>query len=144
MSGHDHASHHGHVHVPRGTWDKLGIFASAACLVHCLALPLLIPLLPALALVPHTGVHALLLLPIIGLSLLALLPGYRRHRSRFVGAAALAGITLCTIAVGAEALFHIESLDVPFTVVGGMLLVGAHIANLRRMRTQTCLSGCAA
>ncbi len=142
MSAHDLHGHHGHTHLPRSTWDKLGIFASAACLVHCLALPLLIPLLPVLALVPHTGVHALLLVPIVGLSLLALLPGYRRHRSRFVGVAALAGIALCSIAVGAEAMLHIETLDVPFTVAGGLLLVGAHVVNLRRMRTQTCPSRC--
>lgn len=139
------SAHHGHDHAPRGTWDKLGIFASAACLVHCLALPLLIPLLPALALVPHTGVHALLLIPIVSLSLLALLPGYRRHRSRFVGVAALAGIALCSVAVGAEALFHIESLDLPFTVAGGLLLVSAHLANLRQMRArQLCAAGCPA
>ncbi|GAA5175440.1 hypothetical protein GCM10025771_07590 [Niveibacterium umoris] len=138
------SAHHGHDHPPRSAWDKLGIFASAACLVHCLALPLLIPLLPALALIPHTGVHALLLVPVVLLSLLALLPGYRRHRSRYVGVAAIAGVSLCSIAVGAEALFHIESLDVPFTVAGGLLLVSAHWVNLRRMRSQTDLQACPA
>ena len=126
-------AHRPHTHT-HGRWDKLGIFASGLCLVHCLALPLLLPLLPALALIPHSGMHALLLIPVIALSALAVVPGYRHHRSRRVVGLAAAGVLLCSTAVLAEALFGLEGWDMPLTVAGGMLLVSGHLSNLRLSR----------
>jgi len=138
-AGHSHAHAH-HEHGENCRWDRLGMFASAACLIHCLALPLLIPVIPLLALIPHGGVHLLLIIPVIALSLLAFIPGFRRHRSLDVIALALGGVSLCSAAVIAETFFGIESLDVPLTVAGGLLLVSAHALNLRRTRrwAQAC------
>lgn len=131
-------------HVHRSVWDKLGIATSVACLIHCLAVPLLLPLLPMLALMKHTQVHGLLLVPIVALSGLGLLPGYIRHRAHRVLVFAGVGITLCSVAVVAEAWFDIHWLDAPLTVMGGVLLISAHVANLRRIRQARCGEACAA
>lgn len=142
---HAHGDHaHSHVHQHGGLWDRLGVLASFACLIHCLALPLLLPLLPALALVPHGGVHIALLLPIVGLSLLAIVPGYRCHGLLRVVVLAGIGVTLCTAAVVAETAFGIESLDVPLTAAGGLMLVSAHLINLHHTRRHKAAASCAA
>ncbi|MCA9797532.1 MAG: MerC family mercury resistance protein, partial [Candidatus Eremiobacteraeota bacterium] len=62
-------------------WDKLGILASGACLIHCGLLPLL-SLLPAFGAIhlEHSGLHTLLLTVGLPLAGLALLPAYRKHR----------------------------------------------------------------
>lgn len=125
-------------HKHFGLWDKLGIATSAVCLIHCLALPVLLPLLPMLALMKHTDVHGALLVPIVGLSGLGVLPGYLRHRARRVVLFALAGIALCAAAVGVEVLFDWHALDAPLTVCGGLMLISAHIANLRLTRRSVC------
>lgn len=127
-----------------GVWDKLGIAASFACLVHCLAMPVLIPLLPMLLVVPHTDIHSLLLVPVILLTGLGIVPGYLHHRARWVLFTALAGVALCSIAILAEALFHVHDLDMPLTVSGGVLLISAHIGNLRLRRSVRCDDTCAA
>lgn len=127
-----------HRHLGRRGWDRLGIFASAACLVHCLALPLLIPLLPMLALVPHGAVHVALLLPIVAISLLAVIPGFRQHRARRVPVLALLGVCLCTAAVLADSVFGIEALDAPLTATGGLSLVSAHLLNIHLARRRNC------
>lgn len=133
-----------HHHAHRTLWDKLGIAASTVCLVHCLALPLLIPLLPALALVGHGELHSLMLLPLVALTGLAIVPGYLRHRAKPVLGTALAGMAACLAAVLAEALFHVHEFDQPLTVTGSLLLVTAHLMNLRRARQPACGDGCAA
>ncbi|MCL2656655.1 MAG: MerC domain-containing protein [Betaproteobacteria bacterium] len=125
-------------HRHNGWWDKLGITASLLCLVHCLALPVLIPLLPMLALMGHTEVHGLFLIPIISLTGLGILPGFLRHRSRPMLAAAAVGVSLCSAAVGAEALFGLHALDTPLTIAGGLSLISAHLINLRLSRAQAC------
>jgi len=127
------AHNHDHSHHP--AWlDKLGVTASVLCLIHCLALPLLIPLVPILGLMGHDEVHTLLLFPIVGLAGFGILPGFLRHRSMTVLLAAIAGVLLCSAAVGAEVFFGLHALDVPLTVAGGFCLVGAHLTNLRLTR----------
>lgn len=135
MNPHSHS--HSHRHHP---WlDRLGISASVLCLIHCLALPVLIPLVPVFGLFGHDEVHLIMLVPIVAAAGFGILPGFLRHRSRRVLFAAMAGVLLCSAAVGAEAFFGLHVLDVPLTVAGGMCLVGAHLSNLRLNRTRACM-----
>lgn len=111
-------------------FDGLGMGASVLCLVHCLGLPLLIAALPALAsrIDPGEGFHIAVLLFAIPVSGLALVEGWRRHRGLaplFVGSAGLV-LLAAGLMFGSEA-----AIETGLTVVGSLMLAGAHIANWR-------------
>ena len=119
----------------RALWDRLGLVASGACLVHCLAVPVLVPLLPLAAGVAKAGsVHETLLVALALLALAAFIPGYRSHRRWAVVMIGAGGVLLLLSAVLAADLWHHAALDTPLTVAGGALLVGAHWFNLRLCR----------
>ena len=64
-------------------WDRLGISASALCLVHCVALPFLLAGIPALARFEASlgsGVHMLMAVLVVATVVPALRGGFRRHR----------------------------------------------------------------
>jgi hypothetical protein len=63
-------------------WDHLGMGLSFFCLLHCLALPSLFFLLPALAhsILEHPVFHILLGLAVFPVAFLALWKGYRKHK----------------------------------------------------------------
>jgi hypothetical protein len=100
------------------------------CLVHCLLLPLVVALFPALggiAEVPEAA-HLLLFAIAIPVSSLAVISGYRRHGALLPGAIAVIGLSL--IGVGALAGFPLL-LETSVTVAGSLVLALAHISNWR-------------
>lgn len=115
-----------------GKWfDGFAVGASALCLVHCLGLPLLIAVLPAIAnrIDPGEGFHLIVLLFAIPTSAFALIEGWRRHRGvapLFVG-----GTGLALMAMGL-AFENWVAVETGVTVAGSLLLAGAHVANWRR------------
>ena len=116
--------------------DTIGILVSFLCLVHCLALPLLISALPALGwLAPDERLHWMLTFLAVPVAIWALWPGYRIHRSAWVLAGGMLGVGLM---VGAPFLFGgwIEEFT---TSMGATLLVTTHIINRWRIR---CCSSC--
>lgn len=116
--------------------DGAATCASAACLVHCLVLPLVIALLPTMAssLDPGEGLHTLILLFALPTSALALVPGWRSTGAPGPLATGLAGLVLLCVGV---ALSGRETLETLVTVAGSLLLAGAHVANWR-MRRANC------
>lgn len=60
---------------------RLSIFLSSLCLAHCLAMPLIVLLLPALAHFFSETVEMLLVMSILPVSLIAFLPVWNRHRN---------------------------------------------------------------
>jgi len=75
-----------------GKLDKLGMAASLACAIHCLAAPLLLLLLPAAGSVwAHPSVHWILAALVLPLALIVVYRGYRRHRRRSAMVAAVSG-----------------------------------------------------
>ncbi|WP_395337421.1 MerC domain-containing protein [Novosphingobium sp. BL-8H] len=114
--------------------DGAATCASAACLVHCLVLPLVIALLPTLAgsLDPGEGFHTLILLFAVPTSALALVPGWRRGGAIGPLAAGVVGLFLLSAGVVVSGGPILERV---VTVAGSLLLAGAHIANWRMRRT---------
>ena len=121
--------------------DGLAISASALCLVHCLATPLLIVLLPILASIglADEAFHRWMLLLIVPTSVLALWLGCRRHKSRAVLYAGVTGLTL----IGAAAIWgHVlvgEFGEKAATVAGGLILAAGHWRNYRLCRDAECV-----
>lgn len=117
--------------------ERAAIGASMLCLVHCLALPLLLAALPALAGVLHLpeSVHLWILLFAIPSSLLALLSGRAGHGFSYPTLIGLAGLGL----LGAGAIpFSHGSLETPVTVAGSLALATAHIVNWRLRHAGHC------
>ena len=84
--------------------DLVGVVCSCACAVHCAAMPFVIAWLPSLGLswLADEGFHQWMAGICFLLAIVAVLPGYRRHRRRLVPVLAIAGVSV--LATGAFAM----------------------------------------
>jgi hypothetical protein len=115
----------------RHDWlDRAALGASFACLVHCLALPLLFSLLPALAhaLSIPESFHVWVVAFALPTSGYALVSGRTRHGAGWPLALGAVGLALLTIGV---AWLGGTSGETPATVAGSLILAGAHLGNWR-------------
>ncbi|NIJ08783.1 uncharacterized protein (DUF697 family) [Sphingomonas vulcanisoli] len=113
--------------------ESMAIAGAVACLAHCLALPLVIAALPALAsVVPiPTEFHIMLLLFAVPTTLFALIIGYRHHGTWQPLLAGLCGLALLAIGV----LTYGETrAEVPLTIAGSLTIAAAHLINWRHRR----------
>jgi hypothetical protein len=109
--------------------DKTAITLSLLCALHCLALPLLLVVLPALSglALADERFHLWLVLVVIPISAFALTLGCRRHRNGLVllsGAGGLALLCLTPI-LGHDLLS--ESGERIATLVAAGLLAASHV-----------------
>ncbi|OON59652.1 hypothetical protein B0920_20385 [Massilia sp. KIM] len=112
--------------------DYAGMTASALCLVHCLATPLLMAAFPMLGLAhEHDTFHNSLLAAISIPVLLSLLPGYLRHRDRAVLALGVLGLASFLAAIFFLSPVYGEQAETAGAVLSGILLLCAHIRNRR-------------
>jgi hypothetical protein len=137
--------------------DRFGIVASALCMVHCLATPLLLSVLPSLtpSWLESPLVHQVMGVGVLGVAVSAFVPGYLRHRRAWVPLLAAAGLGLVLfVAYGAAAPCCLacsqcraevswsdrlyESRSTIESLAGCSLLVAAHLSNHR------CCYRCAA
>lgn len=110
--------------------DRLAIFLSGLCLLHCLAIPIAVlaaPLLGQWLDHTETSVHWALLAGAVPLSAVALWRGYLRHHQRYILVLGAVGLALMLIAV--MHLFGPEA-EIILTVVGVSILLLAHVRNL--------------
>jgi hypothetical protein len=111
--------------------DRLGIWASALCVVHCIVTPVLISVSAVLAhlISGEEKTHRTLAVGVAALGAIALVRGFRTHgRRRILGLMALG---LCFIFAGA---FYGDRLpshgyEVAVTMVGSALMISAHRMN---------------
>jgi hypothetical protein len=111
--------------------DTLGIVASTLCLIHCAAMPLVITFLPILGLrfLEGHAAHYVLAGFVIAFALLAIVPGYLKHRKTSVLLAMLAGVGIVLLATfGAGRLFA-ENLELPLITAGNLIVVVTHLRN---------------
>lgn len=123
-----------HVHGERQSlWDRIGVAGSALCMIHCISTPLLIGYLSTIGLgfFAHEIFHQIFAVILLTVAILAFLPGYRAHKRKDIVLAAGVGVTLLIVG----GFLHIESLpsfaEHILTIIGSILLVGAHIFNRR-------------
>ncbi len=113
--------------------DRAAMAGSAACMVHCLVLPILLAAVPAVSafIVIPESFHRWALLfaaPIAPIAAIALVGGHARHAASWPLCLGAAGLGLMTI--GAFALPE-GGVEITVTVTGGILVALAHTANLR-------------
>ena len=138
--------------------DKFSICLSMCCILHCLALPVLIVLLPSISSlwINDEIVHVYLVLLAIPISLFAMVKSLKVHNNYKCISLAVIGLLLLIAAIfmhdigsffgeqgHGEEKGHVEEhghdehhgigglLEKIFTVLGALVLVGAHILNLR-------------
>ena len=111
--------------------DSLGILASSLCLVHCAMMPLVIAALPCIGLQFLAGnlAHRVLALFVIVFALVAVLPGYLKHRKTHVLIAMSVGLVLVLTATFAAANVWGERSELPLITVGNLIVVAAHMMN---------------
>lgn len=113
--------------------DKAAITLSTLCFIHCLALPLMIVLMPSVWLVSLNGerFHQLLLFAVLPISLFALWRGYRQHQQGMVLSVVLLGLVL----LAASALLGHDMLgewgEKLLTVMGAVTVALGHWWNYR-------------
>lgn len=111
--------------------DKCAICTSAICAFHCLSLPFLLSLFPALAVsvFGQEFFHEFLLGLVIPLSLISLSSSCKRHKSWSVALLGLTGliVLIFTAIMGQEALGkHVERAT---TLIGASLIAAGHLRN---------------
>jgi hypothetical protein len=125
---------HAHTDEPNhviASMDALGIAASSLCLVHCLAMPLVVGILPLLGLKFLEGhsAHVTLAFFVLTFALLAIVPGYLRHRRADILAMMLVGVGLVLYATFLAQFTLGESAEIPIITVGNLILVFTHLRN---------------
>ena len=156
--------------------DKLSICLSLCCILHCIALPVIILMIPSFASlwINNEKVHVILVLFAIPISLFAMAKSLRVHHNYKCISLAIVGLSLLVGAIfmhdinfgsesshiGHEEVAHHEeaghkeathhdeeaghghhehggigeTLETIFTVIGGLILLGAHYLNIRLIR----------
>lgn len=122
-----------HAHGHGGLLDRFGAFLGFACAIHCIAVPLLLGVLPALGL-GFLADHEFDLTIVAIASVCALFAarsGWKVHGDRRIVAGFFAAILLLVLghALGEESLAG----RVP-SILGGVALAVTHLFNLRASR----------
>ncbi len=109
--------------------DRIGITATSLCALHCILLPILLPVLPLIGLsflADHTWEHVFLFLT-TALGTVALFSGFKRHHRRFYP------LLLFYLGVAIYWIKHDYSAGVEpyFIITGAGLIIAAHFINLK-------------
>lgn len=120
--------------------DKFAISTSTFCAIHCLSLPLILSVFPALSttIFGQESFHVLLLFFVIPLSLVALTIGCKQHKSWFVALMGLVGLSILIFTgfYGHDVLGHEgERLA---TLIGASMLAAGHLRNYTLCRRVRC------
>ena len=124
----------------QGHLDAIAVVLSGVCMLHCLALPLLLTISPILnvTLLSETVFHVLLLVFILPTSVIALTIGCRSHKDKITLVLGALGLSILTI----TAFFGHQLVGLTgeriLTSFGGLILASAHIQNYRCCRRDNC------
>ena len=115
--------------------DVAGMAASILCLVHCMAMPLVLLAFPMLGLAHvHDTFHDTLIVAITLPVLLALIPGYLKHRDKTTLIIGCTGLAFFLGAVFVISPMFGETAEAAFAVISGFMLLYAHLRNRRHCK----------
>lgn len=123
-----------------GLADKFAVSASTICAVHCIGLPFLLSVFPAVGstLFGEESFHVWLLWGLVPLSAFSLSLGCKKHRNFSVLLKGILGVCVLifTALAGHEMLG--ESSERYTTLLGAGLLALAHLRNYKLCRLADC------
>ena len=115
--------------------DKIAVFLSGLCLVHCFALPVIM-LLTGFSILGEAHsewVHAVLMVPILLLACYSLPKGWKRSGARRLIYCAIIGVYALLLALVLK-----ERYELLFSLIGSLALVYAHLYSLRVSSQTPC------
>lgn len=116
--------------------DRIAITLSTICIVHCLAMPVLVAALPVLAVAFGTDghFHALMLWLVVPTSALGFGLGYKVHgNAAIVAAGTAAVVVLAIVALWGHDHWN-RTVEIGVNVIASLLLASAHWRNFREVR----------
>ena len=124
--------------------DRLGIWASALCVVHCLLTPVVLSLSAVAAhfLPGEESTHRSLAVLVALFGTVALLRGFRMHGRRRVIGMMAGGLFCIAGAAWSGDRLPSHAWEVGITFVGSALMIGAHRLNHTFCRRCECAAGC--
>lgn len=128
----------------RSRLDGLAVLLSGTCLLHCLALPLLVvsvPVLQGSALMDEQVFHLVMLLFIVPTSAIALAWGCRKHKDLLTIALGCIGLTILTVTALFGHDWFGQTGERLVTSAGGIVLAIGHIRNFLICRRDDCTHG---
>jgi hypothetical protein len=120
--------------------DKMAITLSIACAIHCLAMPLLLLLLPSFVVLQlnNEAYHTAMVLIVLPTSVFALFMGckqHKRYRLLFIG---FVGLIFLVLAI----LLGNEFWEKVLTLMGSAVIAGGHYWNYRLCQQHTLCHRC--
>lgn len=117
-----------------GLLDRAAIALSGLCVLHCLAMPLILLTLPFLGELNTDHFHLQMLIVVVPVSSIALSLGYRRHRRMPILIAGAVGLVL--LFIGGTWMHNEIGIvaDRTTTIAGSLILACAHFYNSRLSR----------
>tara|TARA_B100000963_G_scaffold206896_1_gene180198 strand:- start:105 stop:512 length:408 start_codon:yes stop_codon:yes gene_type:complete len=123
-----------------GWADRVAISTSGICALHCLALPVILSVFPAIGgfFIGEEAFHIWLIWAVVPLSFLSLLVGCRRHKSAMVIFSGLSGVGILILSalLGHEIMGELSERF--STVAGAAILASAHMQNFSLCRQANC------
>jgi hypothetical protein len=118
------------------TFDRIAIALSAVCIVHCLAVPVLVAVLPVAAVSFGEGqhFHGLMLWLVIPTSVAGFGMGYRVHERPGIVALGAAGVVVLILAAIYGHVAWRADVEIIVSVGGSLILGSAHWLNFRAVR----------
>ena len=120
--------------------DIIAISISAACTIHCLAMPIIIILFPILTstILGDELFHQLMVWIILPTSMSAFFFGCKQHEDRLVILQGIVGFALLVYAAFWGHEFYGEIGEKLITLMGGLLMALAHFRNYLLCRKNGC------
>jgi hypothetical protein len=119
--------------------EQLALWAPSLCLIHCLALPLLVGALPLIGMsfLLDKNTEHIITICAVSLCLFAIVPGYLQHKQKIVLYKLIAGIILMSL--GATLENYGKVWETVVMISGSFFLV---MANLKNRKLYCCGNTC--
>ena len=120
--------------------DTAAVVLSGVCMLHCLALPIALTILPIVnvTLLDESTFHLIMMVVILPISVIALTIGCRQHKDKLTLTLGSVGLLILTL----TAIFGHDLLGLTgeriVTSIGGLILAAAHIQNYLCCRNDDC------
>jgi hypothetical protein len=112
--------------------DRAGVMMSTLCAIHCLAGAVLAGVSSVAPVLSDRRLELAFTVSAIAIAFVALIRAARRHKSRTP--AMIAALGVASLVLARVGVVDAEALEVTLSIAGGVLLVSAHVINLRECR----------
>jgi hypothetical protein len=122
--------------LSRHLFDQIAIALSGVCIIHCLAVPVLVAVLPmaALSLGSESHFHSLMLWFVVPTSIAGFGLGLHAHRHIGIVLLGATGVAVLMVAGLWGHTAWATSVEVAVSVLGSLVLAVAHWLNFREVR----------